>query len=82
MIGAAFLLAATAASAQFAGSFSAYHALANRTTFLSVISAYQNTAFVCTGNAPQSLEISRAPSSAHGRARDQTLNGSAYLSRE
>jgi len=79
---AAFLLAGTSAFAQFSGFFSGYYAPANWTTFVSGNPLYQNPAFVYTGNAPHSVEITRAASSARGRAKNQILIGSAYLLRE
>jgi hypothetical protein len=82
MIEADFLSAATSALAQFWGYFNNYYAPANRTTFLSVSSLYQNTAFVYTSNASQSVEITRAASSARGRTTKQVLIGSAHLLRE
>ena len=77
MVVAAFLLAATSACDRLQGYFSGYCAPANRTTILSVGPLYQTTASVYTGNAPQRFEITRATSSARGRAKSQILIGFA-----
>ena len=82
IIAAAFLLAGTSAFGQFLGYLSGYYAPAKWTTFVSGNPLHQTTAFVYTGNAPQSVEITRAASSASGRARSQILISSAYLLRQ
>jgi len=57
LIAVAFLLGSTGAFAQFSGYFSGYYAPVNWTAFVSGNPLYQDTAFVNTGNAPQSVEI-------------------------
>jgi hypothetical protein len=63
LMGAAILLVANSALAQFSGFFSGYYAPANWTKTVWNNPLYQNTAFIYTGNAPSSLEIDGAVNS-------------------
>jgi hypothetical protein len=82
MIATVVLLAGASGVGRFSGHFSGYYAQAHWTTFLSGNPSYQNTAFNYTGNAPQSVEVTRAALSARGRAINPIPVSSVYPSRE
>ena len=62
LVAVALLLATNSAVAQFSGYFNGYYAPANWTRFVSNNPLYQDSGFIYTVNAPDSLEIDGAVS--------------------
>ncbi len=65
LLATGFCLSASSVFAQFSGYFGGYYAPANWTSTVYNNPLYQNTAFVFTGGAPNSLQIEGAVDSQH-----------------